>query len=88
MARDKGKAPRSVHVEDTKEPSMTVTGTGKDYGRAAVNAAVGADDPKIGGDKTAGVRTGPRGKNCGGTQDVGSPDKRIAECLKSGKTDY
>ena len=88
MARDKGKAPRSVKVEDTEEPSMTVTGTGKDYGRAAVNAATGADDPKIGGPLQPGAKYSPRGKNVAGTADVGNPDGCIADALKSGETDF
>ena len=88
MARDKGKAPRSVKVEDTEEPSLTVTGTGKDYGRAAVNAATGADDPKIGGQLMPGAKYSPRGKSVAGVADVGDPEGCIADALKSGNTDF
>lgn len=88
MARDKGVAPRSVKEQETREPKITVSGTGKDYGRSAVNAATGADDPKTGGQLMPGAKLSPRGKNVAGTQDVGSPEKCIADCLKSGKTDF
>lgn len=87
MARSKGEAPRSVKVEDTEEPSVTVSGTGKDYGRAAVNAATGADDPKIGGQLMPGAKYSPRGKNVAGVADVGNPDACIERGLK-GDTDF
>lgn len=88
MARSKGIAPRSVKNDNSKEPSPTVSGTGKDYGRAAVNAATGADDPKVGGQLMPGAKLSPRGKNVAGVASVGSPEKCISECLKSGKTDF
>ncbi len=88
MARDKGISPRSVKVEDTKEPSTTVTGTGKDYGKAAVAKVTGADDPKIGGQLMPGSKYSPRGNDSAGVQSVGDPDGCIADALKTGETDF
>lgn len=88
MAREKGPAPRSVKVEDTKEPSLTVTGTGKDYGKAAVAKVTGADDPHTGGKLMPGVKLSPRGGECAGVSKVGSPEQCIKDALESGETDF